>query len=69
MADNQNMADQTDGTADQETGLLPSQFDVEVKLIDPNSPLYSAESFEQLGLYVCHIESIAMLIPAELQRF
>lgn len=70
MADNQDMSDQVDGAADQTTGLLaPSQFDVEVKLIDPNSPLYAAESFEQLGLYVCHTGSKSYADSADLQRF
>ena len=39
-----------------ETGLNESTYEVEVKLSelqnDTNSPLYSAATFEQLGLYV-----------------
>ena len=31
-------------------GLLDSSYDVEVKLIDKNSPLYSVKSFNDLGL-------------------
>ena len=31
-------------------GLLDSSYDVEVKLIDENSPLYSVKRFEDLGL-------------------
>ena len=29
----------------------PQEYEVEVKLIDENSPLYSVKSFEELGLY------------------
>lgn len=38
------------------SGLEEPEYDVEVKLIDiqgdPNSPLYSIKSFEELNLYV-----------------
>ena len=30
--------------------LLQSNYDVEVKLIDENSPLFSVKSFDELGL-------------------
>ena len=30
------------------------EYDVEVKLIDENSPLYSVKSFDELGLYALH---------------
>ena len=32
------------------SGLVVSEYDVEVKLIDEKSPLYSVKSFEELGL-------------------
>ena len=32
------------------TKLIPNQHDVEVMRSDPNSPLYSAKSFEELRL-------------------
>ena len=31
-------------------GIEEPEFDVEVKLIDQKSPLYSAKSFEELGM-------------------
>lgn len=31
-------------------GVLEPEFDVEVKLIDQNSPLFSIKTFEELGL-------------------
>ena len=48
---------QTDGAIDQNgTALREPEFDVEVKLsdlqADPNNPLYSAKTFEQLNLSV-----------------
>jgi ATP-dependent RNA helicase DDX19/DBP5 len=47
-------AAQVDGSAESASGLLDNQYEVEVKLSDlqgdVNSPLYSATSFEQLGL-------------------
>ena len=40
---------------EQETNLIQSKYEVAVKLqdlqADPNSPLYSVKSFEELGLY------------------
>lgn len=45
---------QVDGSADNGSGLQEGQYEVEVKLSDiqgdVNSPLYSAKTFEQLGL-------------------
>lgn len=42
-------------TNPQETNLIQNKYDVAVKLqdlqADPNSPLYSVKSFEELGLY------------------
>ena len=39
------------------SNLIKSNHDVQVKLADqqadPNSPLFSVKSFEELGLYVC----------------
>jgi hypothetical protein len=35
--------------------MTEPEFDVEVKLIDANSPLYSVKSFEELGLSVMHL--------------
>ena len=41
---------------EQDTNLIQSKYEVAVKLqdlqADPNSPLYSVKSFEELGLYV-----------------
>lgn len=55
---------QTDG-ATQElngSGLQEPEFDVEVKLsdmqADPNNPLFSSQSFEDLGLYVDHVRNV-----------
>lgn len=46
---------QVDGSADNGSGLQEGQYEVEVKLSDiqgdVNSPLYSAKTFEQLGLH------------------
>lgn len=48
---------QTDGAADADggtVGVIEPSYDVDVKLsdlqADPNDPLYSAKSFEELGL-------------------
>ena len=42
---------QMDGPGgDQGGGTVPDEFEVEVKLIDANSPLYSVKSFDELGL-------------------
>ena len=45
---------QLDGATEYQGGggteLLQSNYDVEVKLIDENSPLYSVKSFDQLDL-------------------
>ena len=48
---------QTDGVAEPEngtTGIIESSYDVNVKLsdlqADPNDPLFSAKSFQDLGL-------------------
>lgn len=49
---------QTDGAPAEQFGstLQEPEFDVEVKLsdmqADPNNPLFSAKTFEELGLYV-----------------
>jgi hypothetical protein len=48
--------EETDKEAkEQETNLIKSRYEVAVKLqdmqADPNSPLYSVKSFEELGLY------------------
>lgn len=41
---------------EQDTNLIQNKYEVAVKLqdlqADPNSPLYSVKSFEELGLYV-----------------
>jgi len=43
-------------TKEPETNLIPNKYEVAVKLqdlqADPNSPLYSVKSFEELGLYI-----------------
>ena len=43
---------QVDGATEYTGGssMTEPEFDVEVKLIDANSPLYSIKSFEELGL-------------------
>ena len=44
---------QLDGATQENQGssmMTEPEFDVEVKLIDPNSPLFSIKSFEELGL-------------------
>ena len=43
---------QLDGATHEQQGSMMTEpeFDVEVKLIDPNSPLFSIKSFEELGL-------------------
>jgi ATP-dependent RNA helicase DDX19/DBP5 len=42
------------------TNLIQNKYEVAVKLqdlqADPNSPLYSVKSFEELGLYPPHCE-------------
>jgi hypothetical protein len=45
---------QLDGAVGPDGGstLIEPEFDVVVKPIDPNSPLYSIKSFEELGLLV-----------------
>lgn len=45
---------QMDGAGVDNSGnaLAEVEFDVVVKPIDPNSPLYSVKSFEELGLFV-----------------
>ena len=49
-------ATEAPAAAEPESGLNESTYEVEVKLSDlqndANSPLYSAATFEQLGLYV-----------------
>ena len=44
---------QVDGATEYAGGstMAEPEFDVEVKLIDANSPLYSIKTFEELGLY------------------
>ena len=51
------LATQTDGASEAnggEAGILEPSYDVEIKLADlqanPNDPLYSIKSFEELGL-------------------
>jgi ATP-dependent RNA helicase DDX19/DBP5 len=43
-------------TKEQDTNLIQNKYEVAVKLqdlqADPNSPLFSVKSFEELGLYV-----------------
>ena len=45
---------QLDGATEINAGsaMAEPEYDVEVKLIDQNSPLYSIKSFEELGLLV-----------------
>jgi hypothetical protein len=46
---------QLDGSTPQAGGsdaMVEPEYDVEVKLIDEGSPLYSVKSFAELGLYV-----------------
>ena len=45
---------QLDGATEFNAGsaMTEPEYDVEVKLIDQNSPLYSIKSFEELGLSV-----------------
>lgn len=53
MADTEEIPSQADGAGvpNAGSGLEPTnEFDVEVKLIDPNSPLYSVHSFQDLKL-------------------
>ena len=54
MADTEieEMSSQADGAAvpDAGSGLESTKFDVEVRLIDPSSPLYSVHTFEELKL-------------------
>lgn len=42
------------------SNLQEPEYDVEVKLsdlqADPNNPLFSVKSFENLGLYVCQFD-------------
>lgn len=44
---------------EQDTNLVQNDFEVDVKLqdlqADPNSPLYSVKSFDELGLYNSHL--------------
>ena len=44
---------QLDGATEFNSGstMAEPEYDVEVKLVDQNSPLYSIKSFEELGLY------------------
>jgi len=42
-------------------GVLEPEFDVEVKLVDENSPLFSIKTFEELGLLVSSRTSIASI--------
>jgi hypothetical protein len=46
-------SDQMDGSTQVQGGsdqMVEPEYDVEVKLIDENSPLYSVKSFAELGL-------------------
>lgn len=36
-------------------GLVESKQDLEIQRKDPNSPLYSVQTFEALKLYVCFV--------------
>lgn len=48
------------------SNLQEPEYDVEVKLsdlqADPNNPLFSVKSFQELGLYVCQFESSSPLV-------
>ena len=50
--------DQLDGATETHNGSMMTEpeFDVEVKLIDENSPLHSIKSFEELGLSVLRLD-------------
>ena len=53
MADTEEMSSQADGAAVPNAGSgleTTTEFDVEVTLINPNSPLYSVHTFEELKL-------------------
>jgi ATP-dependent RNA helicase DDX19/DBP5 len=56
---------QVDGAAEAANGspLADTEYKVEVKLADmqadPNNPLYSAQSFEELQMYVAHTRASA----------
>ena len=60
-ADNTVAQDQVDGSGPPGNGstIQEVEYSVEVKLADlqadPNNPLYSAQTFEQLNLYVCRV--------------
>jgi len=47
---------ETENKEKQDTNLIQNRYEVAVKLqdlqADPNSPLYSVKSFEELGLYL-----------------
>jgi hypothetical protein len=50
---NEEKSEQLDGAAPQQGGngeMIEPEYDVEVKLIDQSSPLYSVKSFQELGL-------------------
>lgn len=58
---------QVDGSSEEPgngSPLADTEYRVEVKLADmqadPNNPLYSAQSFEELQLYVCHASIAGM---------
>ena len=45
----------------------PVEFEVDVKLIDETSPLFSVKSFEELGLYAfCWIDGLHTDVPRQL---
>ena len=45
---------QLDGATEYNSGsaMVEPEYDVEVKLVNQDNPLYSIKSFEELGLYV-----------------
>jgi hypothetical protein len=52
--DTAQLGGQLDGASTFQGGgtMAETEYDVAVKLIDPNSPLTSIKTFEELGLYV-----------------
>jgi len=55
-AEGETNGDETKDAKPQDTNLIQNRYEVAVKLqdmqADPNSPLYSVKSFEELGLYL-----------------
>ena len=60
----ENANTQLDGASQNQRGsegVLEPEFDVEVKLVDENSPLFSIKNFDELGLLVSPCTLLAFI--------